>query len=54
VVICQKPGANYLNMLREMSPTPYQLLLNYNPIKTDGQFTCLVIAYPGCAGKETI
>ena len=48
MVICVERGADCLHMVQLM-PLPSENLIS---IQTD--FTFLVLAYPGCSGKEAI
>jgi len=50
MVICLDHGVNDLHIVKLMPLPTYQLLLHYNP----EWFTLLVLAYPGCPGKEAI
>jgi len=46
VVICQEQGANDLYMVRLMALPFHHLLLHVSAF--------LVLAYPGCPGKEAV
>ena len=50
MVICQERGANDVHTVPLMPLTPSHLLLH----KIQIGLTFLVLAYPGCPGKEAI
>jgi len=50
MVICQEQGTNDLHIVKLMPSQSHHLLLHYNP----ECFNFLVLAYPGCPGKEVI